>query len=769
MYAPRIMDLCCLCCLFFLLLGAVFADNLEATTVPDVDFVIVRLDYQTYAIKGYYELYHPYRKSLPEEGHTEAGNIFYRVMYPCDFGFTSVKSRLTGGLLVEASSVWMGTGSFHYPPDSLFSPAYQAGYINPAPDSFIYLPIYATAEQYADSAWSRAQGTDIIHRLALLGSYEVVLFDHFYTLGAADPSTAEWIVVAFTNPPAPDDMALVKLNWPKTLVTRNVDFIPEVVVHNFSDRTLSAKVNLTVTTTYGFFGEWNVMLDPLSADSSCTVFYDPIIVTDSGTADLDFELMNPDGSPWFDAYPDNNGWQQDIEVIDLPVFRPVSSTLSPGRVPLHGKALDFDDDGDFDIVQFNHLSCKLWQHDGAGTFVDITGQSDISFPTSAREAIAADFNGDGHSDLIVVAYNSEPGYYLGDGTGVFADATAYSGLSGVIGYADVDAFDKENDGDQDVIFQSYGQELIFENDGGGHYTDVTVSSGLVDPAQTERVTVGDINGDGFMDLVLSNWGSPSGVFINDGGGQFSEISGPWNFDYARDALIFDFDGDGLQDILFERSLYDDPSFLYRNLGELSFVEVSAGWGGLPSAFSAAAADCDDNGNLDLLLEDLDEWKLLMYEDGIYVDHTELLVDRNGELFGLSSRWPQFVDLDGDGDLDVYSRCIYFENQGHCGTYNQDDQPPVPKSYLLRQNYPNPFNPTTTIRFDLPRAVLVKLSVYNVKGELVSTIVDQHMTEGRKEVTWTAKDNRGRAVSSGIYFYRLVAGEFVQTKKMVLLR
>ncbi|MCK5619158.1 MAG: T9SS type A sorting domain-containing protein, partial [Candidatus Krumholzibacteria bacterium] len=94
---------------------------------------------------------------------------------------------------------------------------------------------------------------------------------------------------------------------------------------------------------------------------------------------------------------------------------------------------------------------------------------------------------------------------------------------------------------------------------------------------------------------------------------------------------------------------------------------------------------------------------------------------------------------------------------------------VPTVYALYQNVPNPFNPTTTIRFDLPRAVHVKLCVYNVKGELVATPVDQHMTEGRKEVTWSAKDNRGRPVSSGIYFCRLVAGDFVQTKKMVLLK
>jgi hypothetical protein len=99
----------------------------------------------------------------------------------------------------------------------------------------------------------------------------------------------------------------------------------------------------------------------------------------------------------------------------------------------------------------------------------------------------------------------------------------------------------------------------------------------------------------------------------------------------------------------------------------------------------------------------------------------------------------------------------------------NDTPQVPDAFALYQNVPNPFNPTTMIRFDLPRAVHVKMCVYNVKGELVTTLVNQHMTEGRKEINWIAKDSRGRSVSSGIYFYRLIAGDFVQTRKMVLLR
>jgi hypothetical protein len=99
----------------------------------------------------------------------------------------------------------------------------------------------------------------------------------------------------------------------------------------------------------------------------------------------------------------------------------------------------------------------------------------------------------------------------------------------------------------------------------------------------------------------------------------------------------------------------------------------------------------------------------------------------------------------------------------------EDVPVVPESFALYQNVPNPFNPSTTIKFDLPCGASVKLCVFNAKGELVSTIVDRHMTEGHKEVTWAGKSDQGNAMASGIYFYRLVAGDFIQTKKMVLLR
>jgi len=89
---------------------------------------------------------------------------------------------------------------------------------------------------------------------------------------------------------------------------------------------------------------------------------------------------------------------------------------------------------------------------------------------------------------------------------------------------------------------------------------------------------------------------------------------------------------------------------------------------------------------------------------------------------------------------------------------------------LDQNYPNPFNPTTTIRFSLKRPGKVQIRIYNVRGQLVRTLVDGTRTAGEiHTVRWDGKNNARQTVSSGVYFYRITTGDFVKTKKMVLLR
>jgi flagellar hook assembly protein FlgD len=88
---------------------------------------------------------------------------------------------------------------------------------------------------------------------------------------------------------------------------------------------------------------------------------------------------------------------------------------------------------------------------------------------------------------------------------------------------------------------------------------------------------------------------------------------------------------------------------------------------------------------------------------------------------------------------------------------------------LYQNRPNPFNPTTVIQFLLDDKVHANLSVYDARGRFVANIVDQVLDEGLKEFTWDGKDARGNSVSTGVYFYRLKAGNRVITKKMVLMK
>jgi hypothetical protein len=95
---------------------------------------------------------------------------------------------------------------------------------------------------------------------------------------------------------------------------------------------------------------------------------------------------------------------------------------------------------------------------------------------------------------------------------------------------------------------------------------------------------------------------------------------------------------------------------------------------------------------------------------------------------------------------------------------------IPKPALaLRQNYPNPFNPTTTISFTLPEKSRVTLSIYDVKGSLMRTLVDDMVGEGYQERIWDGRDGSGSQVSSGVYFYRLTAGKQTLTKKMVFLK
>ena len=94
---------------------------------------------------------------------------------------------------------------------------------------------------------------------------------------------------------------------------------------------------------------------------------------------------------------------------------------------------------------------------------------------------------------------------------------------------------------------------------------------------------------------------------------------------------------------------------------------------------------------------------------------------------------------------------------------------MPEVFALHQNYPNPFNPVTSLRYDLPEDGLVNITIYDMMGRIVKTLVNSSQTAGYKSISWNAANDRNEPVSAGLYLYTIQAGEFRQTKKMVLLK
>ncbi len=99
-----------------------------------------------------------------------------------------------------------------------------------------------------------------------------------------------------------------------------------------------------------------------------------------------------------------------------------------------------------------------------------------------------------------------------------------------------------------------------------------------------------------------------------------------------------------------------------------------------------------------------------------------------------------------------------------GTHDQKNLTTTLPVYALFQNYPNPFNPSTTIEFDLPSKSLVSLKIFNILGEVVITLMNQELTAGKYRFNWDS-----RQAASGTYFYRLETGNYLETRKMILLR
>jgi len=139
---------------------------------------------------------------------------------------------------------------------------------------------------------------------------------------------------------------------------------------------------------------------------------------------------------------------------------------------------------------------------------------------------------------------------------------------------------------------------------------------------------------------------------------------------------------------------------------------------------------------------------------------------------LNIEWSSGFNISNNQLCPPYPSCIE-DYVGEQDTTNCEQVSIIDKSlpitYNLYNAYPNPFNPMTTLSYDLPKDEMVNITIYDMMGRIVKTMVNTQQNAGYKSIQWNATNNLGQPVSAGLYLYTIQAGKFRQTRKMVLLK
>ena len=371
----------------------------------------------------------------------------------------------------------------------------------------------------------------------------------------------------------------------------------------------------------------------------------------------------------------------------MPRFADVAGTSGLGRTDIAGGSIadDFDGDGLLDVLFTSVDKCtpaQLYRSRGDGTFEDRTEAAGLAGQFGAINAIQADYDNDGHLDVLLLRGGWEfairNSLLRGHGDGTFTDVTEAAGLSSAAHLTHSAAWlDYDNDGWLDLfVAHELTKSQLFRNRGDGTFEDVTARAGAASLAVTKGVAAGDLDGNGYPDLYLSNMFADNFLFMNNGDGTFTEAAARAGVAPPRLSFptwLFDYDNDGWLDVFvasypnsvteFVKHYLGQPAAaetlkLYRNRGDGTFEDVSAATGldRVVPAMGANFGDLDNDGYLDMYLgTGTPSFSALMPNIMLRNDAGRRFQDvttATGTGHLQKGHGVSFADLDNDGDQDV---------------------------------------------------------------------------------------------------------------------